>query len=280
MKSDPPSTIEANQAVHTALATSGEYNKSPHFRPENIAKVRQAITVLIAQLPPNGSHRLLDLGCGTGFMIDLVHDLVDEVVGVDVTPAMIAQVTARANVTLCRSAAEHVPFADASFDLVSAYSFLDHLDDYRPVLAEASRLLKPGGIFYADLNPNRHFTDNLTTLEPYDDSAMPEVVQREIQGMLHNGEYYQEQFGIDADTLDAAEPIKSDSGGFDADEVMEAAQALGFRDCAYRYDWYLGQAVMLHQRETGHTEIVDEYLRMALPATRALFKYVRFVLTR
>jgi len=280
MKSVPQSTIEANQAVHTALATSGEYNKSPHFRPENIAKVRAAIQSVVEQVPQNGTRRLLDLGCGTGFMIDLVHDLVDEVVGIDVTPAMMAQVANYPNVTLYRSAAEHMPFAGAIFDVVSAYSFLDHLDDYRPVLAEASRVLKPGGIFYADLNPNKHFTDNLTSLDAQADDGIPAVVHREIQGMLHNGEYYQKQFGIDARTLDEAEPIKSGAGGFDAAEVVEAARAVGFSECAFRYDWYLGQAVMLHQREAGHAETVDAYLRMALPATRALFKYVRFVLTR
>ena len=74
--------------------------------------------------------------------------------------------------------------------------------------------------------------------------------------------------------------MKSSAGGFDPAEVVEAASAVGFSKCAFRYDWYLGQAVMLHQREAGSAETVDGYLRMALPATRALFKYVRFVFTR
>lgn len=280
MKTPAVSTIAANQAVHTALATRGEYNQSPHFRPENKAKVRQVLTGLINRLPATHKVRLLDLGCGTGFIIDLVHDLVADVVGVDVTPAMMAQVEPYPNVTLCRSQAECVPFDAHSFDVVSAYSFLDHLDDYRTVLGEAFRVLKPGGVFYADLNPNKHFTDNLAGLGQADTDELPDVVAREIRSMLNNGAYYETQFGIDATTLDAAEPVKSGSGGFDADEVMQVAANLGFSSCEYRYDWYLGQAVMLHQRDAGVAQTVDDYLRMALPATRALYKYVRFVLTR
>lgn len=290
MKPPSPSTIAANQAVHTALATSGEYDRSPHFRPENKAKVRQALMALVARLPATDRPRLLDLGCGTGFIIDLAQDLVADVVGVDVTPAMMAQVKPYPNVTLCRSQAECVPFDAQSFDMVSAYSFLDHLDDYRAVLREAFRVLKPGGVFYADLNPNKHFTDNLAGLNQTDakqskadqssTDGLPEVVAREVQSMLNNGEYYETQFGIDAATLDAAEPVKSGSGGFDADEVMQVAAKLGFRSYEYRYDWYLGQAVMLHQRDAGVAQTVDDYLRLALPATRALYKYVRFVLTR
>ena len=43
--------------------------------------------------------------------------------------------------------AEHVPFADASFDLVSAYSFLHHTEDVSLILKEAARVLKSGARF-------------------------------------------------------------------------------------------------------------------------------------
>ena len=45
--------------------------------------------------------------------------------------------TSSGNVTLHEGVAEHLPFEDGSFDLVTAYSVFHHLADHRPVLAEA-----------------------------------------------------------------------------------------------------------------------------------------------
>lgn len=281
MTSRREESIKANQIVHSALANSGEYQKSPHFRPENVEKVRAVVQNLVAQLPGQRAEKLLDLGCGTGFMINLVSGLFDEVHGVDITQDMLALVDlSPGNITLHTSVAESTPFPEDHFNMVTAYSFLDHLEQYQPVVSEAYRVLKAGGIFYSDLNPNRHFATNLKPLEGLDAELLPQVVGREIESMLHNGDYYESNFGIDAATLDLAEPIKSEMQGFDPDEFVGYAKSIGFTEARYTYDWYLGQAVMLHERDAGQSELVEEYLRMALPATRGLFKYVRFVLTK
>ena len=52
--------------------------------------------------------------------------------------------------------AARLPFGAGNFDVVSAYLF-HHLQDLDPVLAEAHRVLRPGGCPYVDLEPNRHF---------------------------------------------------------------------------------------------------------------------------
>ena len=44
--------IKANIYVHAFLANSGEYNKSPHFRPENQEKVRNVLLRLTAAAVP------------------------------------------------------------------------------------------------------------------------------------------------------------------------------------------------------------------------------------
>lgn len=43
--------------------------------------------------------------------------------------------------------AEHIPFPDAFFDVVSSFNSLDHVDDLDPVIEEIIRVLRPGGLF-------------------------------------------------------------------------------------------------------------------------------------
>ena len=64
---------------------------------------------------------------------------------------------------------------------------------------------------------------------------------------------------------------------FDADEMAETARSIGFTNISYEYDWYLGQASVMHGQSLDASNIVEAYLRMALPSTRALFKYIRLV---
>src|SRR2546422_198473 len=83
----------------------------------------RAVLERLRQQAPGGA--LLDLGCGTGFIIDLARDLFDEIHGVDVTPAMLARIDlSRGNITLHNTNAERLPFDGAVFDVVTGYSFL------------------------------------------------------------------------------------------------------------------------------------------------------------
>src|SRR3546814_19080872 len=96
--------------------------------------------------------RLLDGGCGTGFIIHLAADVFEKIDGVDVTPAMLRQVDiSRGNIAVHEARAESLPFPDCSFDAASAYSFLDHLEDYSAVLRDVARVLNSGGLFYIDM---------------------------------------------------------------------------------------------------------------------------------
>ena len=110
--------LDANIDVHTRMV--GRYDaEEPHFRPENQEKVRGRLKALRARVPGG---RLLDVGCGTGFIIHLAVGVFEEIHGVDITPAMMARVrTDAGNITLHQSAAESMPLPDASFDAVTAY---------------------------------------------------------------------------------------------------------------------------------------------------------------
>ena len=150
--------LSANIHIHTSLIDL--YDDQPHFRTENKEKVSAILAELrnAIALPANGRSKLLDMGCGTGFVLGLAEDIFDELHGVDITPAMLDKIdTSSGNIHLHCDPAEKTPFEDSSFDIVTAYSFMDHLFELRSFLAEVYRLLKPGGIFYSDQNANRSF---------------------------------------------------------------------------------------------------------------------------
>jgi ubiquinone/menaquinone biosynthesis C-methylase UbiE len=264
--------LSANISVHTALAD--HYNAvEPHFRPENQQKVRGRLAQLRSDAPGG---KLIDIGCGTGFIIHLAADLFDEIHGVDITPAMMAQVrTEIGDITLHTAPAEKLPFGPASFDAATAYSFIDHLADPAAVLAEVARVLKPDGVFYADLVPNRMFWQTLTGIKSGTTHGLSDIVSRELTMVTANAKIMQSRFGIDEATFIAAEPGK-ERGGVDPEIFRAQALASGFASCDVHFDWFLGQASVMHRQSSGDAETIDLYLKRVAPLADHLYKYLYF----
>lgn len=273
--------IQANIYVHSFLANAGEYNKSPHFYPENLEKVNRIVKRVTENLPTSATAKAIDFGCGTGFMIHIMKDRFAEIHGVDITQDMMKHVDLSAgNIFLHESLAENTPFGNDTFDFATGYSFMDHLFDYQDFLREAYRVLKTGGVFYSDLNPNRDFILAMENIERTGIKTDSAIVEKEIKGALHNGALYQESFGMNADFLEKAEPGKSKDKGFDANEVLAAAKAIGFNDCRVEFEWFLGQGKVMHEQSLEKARVVDEYLASVLPASSSLYKYLRFIFTK
>jgi ubiquinone/menaquinone biosynthesis C-methylase UbiE len=57
--------------------------------------------------------------------------------------------------------AEKLPFKDNSFDIVSSFGLMEHFADPLPAFREMIRVLKPGGLFFADIVPNRFSVQSL-----------------------------------------------------------------------------------------------------------------------
>jgi ubiquinone/menaquinone biosynthesis C-methylase UbiE len=268
--------LRANIDIHTSLIDL--YDDQPHFRPENKKKVSAILSELrtALKIPAGGRSKLLDMGCGTGFLLALASDIFDELHGVDITPAMLDKIeTSNGKIQLHCGVAEKTPFEDNSFDVVTAYSFMDHLFELRSFLTEVYRVLKPGGIFYSDQNANRSFWEAIGSLDgPLEGYSA--IVQREMTvGMRPEDELAKER-EVDTDEFRAAEYIKTQQNGIDADEVVELARDIGFSDCRVKYDWFLGQGKVMHSQSFTDAEIVETYLREVAPLSNQLFKYLRF----
>jgi len=146
-------------------------------------EVERAIQKL---LPKRKVHDLLDLGTGTGRMLQLCAAHVERAVGVDLSREMLA--VARANLdgqdyrncSLRRAPAEHLPFGNASFDVVLSHMVLHFLPDPEQVIHEAARVLRPRGrLILVDFAPH-----DATLLGPDHAHRWPGFSDERINGWM------------------------------------------------------------------------------------------------
>ncbi len=274
--------IEANIALHSRM--SDDYSTcEPHFRPENIQKVEDKLRPVIEA---TNAKRLLDLGCGTGFMINIAKKYVQEIHGVDVTQAMMDKVDKSGNATIVLHNHDtgSFPVEEGSFDVVTGYSFLHHLYDVVPTLQTAFKALRKGGQFYADLDPNYYFWEGVNQLDR--NGQYDGIVKREIEMVTYKDEDIEKNFGVDKDVFNQAEFGKNIKGGFREEELVAALKNIGFSNVQFFYHWFIGQGKLINDESMdrtarfAHAEVMHDYLLKAMPLTRNLFKYVGFVATK
>ncbi len=112
---------------------------------------REVERVLAGFLPAQGIRDLLDVGTGTGRMLELFGPRVTHAQGIDLSREMLAVARAnleRAGLKNCvvrQADMFQLPFRGASFDAVTIHQVLHYVDNPGPAIAEAARVLRPGG---------------------------------------------------------------------------------------------------------------------------------------
>jgi ubiquinone/menaquinone biosynthesis C-methylase UbiE len=88
----------------------------------------------------------LEAGSGTGFWLNLLSRVTPNLYGLDYSLGMIEQARQQpAPLKLSRGSAVYLPYKDNTFDLVYSVDAIHHFVDHRTYIAEAFRVLKPGG---------------------------------------------------------------------------------------------------------------------------------------
>lgn len=112
--------------------------------------LRVTIDATLEALPSAAGASVLDIGCGTGLLLErlMAREPTTGATGVDVTPEMLdvarRRLGSRAQLLLADAAA--LPFPPGSFDLAATSSVLHHWARPAAALSEIARVLKPGGV--------------------------------------------------------------------------------------------------------------------------------------
>ncbi len=126
-------------------AIASNYDSVRGHPPEVAEQIGRAIAAVAGT-----NARVLELGVGTGRIALPVAAAGCRVAGIDISAEMLRMARAKEHgqaLWLLQGAIEHLPFADGVFDATLAVHVLHLARDWRATLAEALRVLRPGGVF-------------------------------------------------------------------------------------------------------------------------------------
>ncbi len=127
---------------------------------------------------------VLDVGCGSGLML---RHLPQGSAGIDLNPRNVARARRYVPTADIREGdAEHLPFADHAFTMVTATEVLEHLVFPERAVAEILRVLRPGGVFLGSVPRHtvlwqlRRFSTTCPAEEPFHN----EMTRKELAHLL------------------------------------------------------------------------------------------------
>lgn len=154
----------------------------------------------------------LEIGCGTGLILQRVAAAARTARGVDLSPGMLAHAKSRGLDVLEASAAA-LPFPDASFDVTYSFKVLAHVPSWEQALAEMARVTRPGGHLIFDIynrNSLRYLIKRLwgprKTSQAFDEAAISTrfLTPAEAAQVLPPGTRVVDRAGIRITTLHPA----------------------------------------------------------------------------
>jgi ubiquinone/menaquinone biosynthesis C-methylase UbiE len=96
---------------------------------------------------------VLEVGCGTGLVLQRIGGFAKTAQGVDLSPGMLERARSR-GLRVSEGSATALPFEDASFDVTCSFKVLAHVPDVAGALSEMLRVTRPGGHVLAEFyNP-------------------------------------------------------------------------------------------------------------------------------
>ena len=139
---------QIHNEVQTQFGNSPEYYAASPVHAEG-----DTLAVIVEFAQPRGTERVLDIATGTGFAAFAIAPRVAHVTATDLTHEMLMKARELAarrslcNIEFQVTAAESLPFAAESFDIVTCRIAPHHFQNVRAFLSESYRVLRPSGVF-------------------------------------------------------------------------------------------------------------------------------------
>ena len=152
----------ANLTAFSANRLSTYEEGAPHLMHPTLRRKLLALLRAERNRTSDGHLRVLDLGAGEGSVTRFWLELGAEVTAVDLSPGMLTALQGQCAQygshlrCVVAEANEFVRTHQQKYDVLSFISFLHHIPDYKALLAEASRLVQPGGAMITFADPMRY----------------------------------------------------------------------------------------------------------------------------
>ena len=155
----------------------------------NATRDLDAVLLRAAGLPLAGQS-VIEIGAGTGKNTAHLAAHAREVLALDLSPAMLARARARVPDAHVRFVEHDVarpwPAADGAAGVVVGNLVLEHIADLCPVMAEAHRVLRPGGtLFLVELHPYRQLHGALARFDTGHGTVLVEAYSHTVSGYVN-----------------------------------------------------------------------------------------------
>ncbi len=140
------------KSIHTTVRDQFSQH-AEYYAQSSVHAKGDTLEVILNLADPKGTEKTLDIATGTGFTAFALAPKVAHVVATDLTPEMVAKASELAkeqtieNIAFSVAAAESLPFATASLDLVTCRLAPHHFQNVPKFLSEVHRVLRIDGLF-------------------------------------------------------------------------------------------------------------------------------------
>jgi len=211
---------DANIAYYDQIAEDYESSIAAKeiFNPFSQQRIEEAI----AYLSSNGRNELLiDIGCGAGNIMTVAQSYFGRVIGFDIS-VQILRLAQEKGLLAHRADIIKLPVCSETVDAISAFSVLHHLEQPDLIFQEAYRVLRTGGYFYADNDPN------LWPKRAIRNNRLYRLLRNVYHCIFEKKE--EKLKSVDREIRELAEYHHFHSDGFQPEEVKKTLEGIGFRE--------------------------------------------------
>lgn len=108
---------------------------------------------------------VLEVGCGTGLILDRVAEFAKTTRGIDLSAGMLARAAQR-GLAVAQASATELPIATASVDVAYSFKVLAHIPDIQGAMREMARVVRPGGYVIAEFYNARSIRRLVKAVKP------------------------------------------------------------------------------------------------------------------